>query len=185
MIIKNCKLTNTDVTWPERGSDQSYGEPNKLIHTGVDITCTDVYSICSGTVIECSYYNVGYMIVIQYNSEIFLKYIVQCRPEVSCGDVVQSGQHIAKTDKFVHLEYLRTDGGDIGAVVIYRDIALHPNDPIHLFDGSVTFRDYAIDRSKTEPAIDGLYETKVITKLEDIPNSALQEFISMGQNRGE
>ena len=159
LIIKNCKLTNTDVTWPERGSEQSYGESNKLIHTGVDIACTDVYSICAGNVIECSYY----------------------KPEVSCGDVVQSGQHIAKTDKFVHLEYLRTDGGDLGAVVIYRDIALHPNDPIHLFDGSVTFRDYAIDRSKSEPA----YETKVITKLEDIPNSALQEFISMGQNRGE
>lgn len=125
------------------------------------------------------------MIVIQYNSEIFIKYIVQQKPEVSCGDIVQSGQHIAKTDKFVHLEYLRTDGGDIGVTVIYRDIALHPNDPIHLFDGSITFRDYAIDGSKSEPAIDGLYGTKVITKIDDIPNSALQEFTIMGQNRGD
>lgn len=180
MKILNCILTNTDIEYPEVGTKYGFGKTADDVHTGVNIKCKNVYSICDGVVIDSAKYINGNMVLIQYDKTICFLYSMIRESFVVPGQLVRKGTILGTADDFVHFEYLRTDNNPLSVTFIYKSVALHPNDPIHVLDGSYNF--YSSTESKySNYALEGDYSTEIITDFSKLPPSFLAETASMGE----
>lgn len=180
MKILNCILTNTDIEYPEVGTKYGFGKTADDVHTGVNIKCKNVYSICDGVVIDSAKYIDGNMVLIQYDKTICFLYSMIRESFVVPGQLVRKGTILGTADDFVHFEYLRTDNNPLSVTFIYKSVALHPNDPIHVLDGSYNF--YSSTESKySNYALEGDYSTEIITDFSKLPPSFLAETASMGE----
>lgn len=180
MKILNCILTNTDIEYPEVGTKYGFGETRDDIHTGVNIKCKNVYSICDGVVIDVAKYTSGNMVLIQYDKTICLMYSMMRESFVVPGQLIRKGTMLGTADDFVHFEYLRTDNNPLNVTFIYKSIALHPNDPIEVLDGSYDF--YSSTETKySNYALEGDYSTEIVTDFSKLPPSFLAETASMGE----
>ena len=178
MKIKNCSLTNTDIEYPEAGTKNGFGKIGNDIHTGVNIKCKNVYSVCDGVVIDAAQYTVGNMIVVQYGKTICLVYSMLKESFVVPGQLIRKGALLGTTDDFVHFEYLRTDNNPISVTFIYKSIALHPNDPLEVLDGSYQFYS-STDSEYSNYSLEGDYSTEIVTDFSHLPPSFLAESASM------
>lgn len=180
MKILNCILTNTDIEYPEVGTKYGFGKTADDVHTGVNIKCKNVYSICDGVVIDSAKYIDGNMVLIQYDKTICFLYSMIRESFVVPGQLFRKGTILGTADDFVHFEYLRTDNNPLSVTFIYKSVALHPNDPIHVLDGSYNF--YSSTESKySNYALEGDYSTEIITDFSKLPPSFLAETASMGE----
>lgn len=180
MKILNCVLTNTDIEYPEVGTKYGFGNLRDDIHTGVNIKCKRVYSICDGVVIDVSQYTKGSMVIVQYDKTICFSYSMLKESFVVPGQIIRKGTMLGTTDDFLHFEYLRTDNNPLSVTFIYKSVALHPNDPIQVLDGSYNF--YSSTESKySNYALEGDYSTEIITDFNKLPPSFLAETASMGE----
>lgn len=180
MKIQNCSLTNNDIEYPEEGTKNGFGKLRDDIHTGVNIKCKSVYSVCDGVVIDVAQYTVGNMVIVQYDNTICLVYSMLKESFVVPGQLIRKGKLLGTADDFVHFEYLRTDKNPIGVTFIYKSIALHPNDPIEVLDGSYQFYSSS-DSQYSNYALEGDYSTEIITDFSKLPPSFLAETASMGE----
>lgn len=180
MKILNCVLTNTDIEYPEVGTKYGFGKTADDVHTGVNIKCKNVYSICDGVVIDSAKYINGNMVLIQYDKTICFLYSMIRESFVVPGQLVRKSTILGTTDDFLHFEYLRTDNNPLSVTFIYKSVALHPNDPIQVLDGSYNF--YSSTESKySNYALEGDYSTEIITDFSKLPPSFLAETASMGE----
>lgn len=180
MKILNCILTNTDIEYPEVGTKYGFGKTADDVHTGVNIKSKNVYSICDGVVIDSAKYINGNMVLIQYDKTICFLYSMIRESFVVPGQLIRKGTILGTTDDFLHFEYLRTDNNPLSVTFIYKSVALHPNDPIHVLDGSYNF--YSSTESKySNYALEGDYSTEIITDFSKLPPSFLSETASMGE----
>ena len=180
MKILNCILTNTDTEYPEVGTKYGFGKNADDVHTGVNIKCKNVYSICDGVVIDSAKYINGNMVLIQYDKTICFLYSMIRESFVVTGQLIRKGTILGTTDDFLHFEYLRTDNNPLSVTFIYKSVAFHPNDPIHVLDGSYNF--YSSTESKySNYALEGDYSTEIITDFSKLPPSFLAETASMGE----
>jgi murein DD-endopeptidase MepM/ murein hydrolase activator NlpD len=180
MKILNCILTNTDIEYPEVGTKYGFGKTADDVHTGVNIKCKNVYSICDGVVIDSAKYINGNMVLIQYDKTICFLYSMIRESFVVPGQLVRKSTILGTTDDFLHFEYLRTDNNPLSVTFIYKSVALHPNDPIQVLDGSYNF--YSSTESKySNYALEGDYSTEIITDFSKLPPSFLAETASMGE----
>ena len=180
MKILNCILTNTDIEYPEVGTKYGFGKTADYVHTGVNIKCKNVYSICDGVVIDSAKYINGNMVLIQYDKTICFLYSMIRESFVVPGQLIRKGTILGTTDDFLHFEYLRTDNNPLSVTFIYKSVAFHPNDPIHVLDGSYNF--YSSTESKySNYALEGDYSTEIITDFSKLPPSFLAETASMGE----
>lgn len=180
MKILNCILTNTDIEYPEVGTKYGFGKNAYDVHTGVNIKCKNVYSICDGVVIDAAKYTNGNMVLIQYDKTICFLYSMIRESFVVPGQLIRKGTILGTTDDFLHFEYLRTDNNPLSVTFIYKSVALHPNDPIQVLDGSYNF--YSSTESKySNYALEGDYSTEIITDFSKLPPSFLAETASMGE----
>lgn len=180
MKILNCILTNTDIEYPEVGTKYGFGKTADDVHTGVNIKCKNVYSICDGVVIDSAKYINGNMVLIQYDKTICFLYSMIRESFVVPGQLIRKDTILGTTDDFLHFEYLRTDNNPLSVTFIYKSVALHPNDPIHVLDGSYNF--YSSTESKySNYALEGDYSTEIITDFSKLPPSFLAETASMGE----
>lgn len=180
MKILNCILTNTDIEYPEVGTKYGFGKTADDVHTGVNINCKNVYSICDGVVIDSAKYINGNMVLIQYDKTICFLYSMIRESFVVPGQLVRKSTILGTTDDFLHFEYLRTDNNPLSVTFIYKSVALHPNDPIQVLDGSYNF--YSSTESKySNYALEGDYSTEIITDFSKLPPSFLAETASMGE----
>ena len=178
MKIIDCSLTNTDIEYPEAGTKNGFGKNGNDIHTGVNIKCKRVYSICDGVVIDSAKYINGNMVLIQYDKTICFLYSMIRESFVVPGQLIRKGTILGTTDDFLHFEYLRTDNNPLSVTFIYKSVAFHPNDPIHVLDGSYNF--YSSTESKySNYALEGDYSTEIITDFSKLPPSFLAETASM------
>lgn len=180
MKILNCILTNTDIEYPEVGTKYGFGKTADDVHTGVNIKCKNVYSICDGVVIDSAKCINGNMVLIQYDKTICFLYSMIRESFVVPGQLVRKSTILGTTDDFLHFEYLRTDNNPLSVTFIYKSVALHPNDPIQVLDGSYNF--YSSTESKySNYALEGDYSTEIITDFSKLPPSFLAETASMGE----
>lgn len=180
MKILNCILTNTDIEYPEVGTKYGFGKTRDDIHTGVNIKCKNVYSICDGVVIDAAKYTNGNLVLIQYDKTICLLYSMMRELFVVPGQLIRKGTMLGTADDFVHFEYLRTDNNPLNVTFIYKSIALHPNDPIEVLDGSYDF--YSSTETKySNYALEGDYSTEIVTDFSKLPPSFFAETASMGE----
>ena len=91
MKILNCILTNTDIEYPEVGTKYGFGKTADDVHTGVNIKCKNVYSICDGVVIDAAKYTNGNMVLIQYDNTICLLYSMLRESFVVPGPLIRKG----------------------------------------------------------------------------------------------
>lgn len=180
MKILNCSLTNTDIEYPEVGTKYGFGKNADDVHTGVNIKCKDVYSICDGVVIDAAKYTNGNTVLIQYDKTICFLYSMIRESFVVPGQLIRKGKMLGTADDFVHFEYLRTDNNPLSVTFIYKSIALHPNDPIQVLDGSYNFYS-SIELEYSNYAIEGDYSTEIVTDFSKLPPSFLAEIASMGK----
>lgn len=180
MKILNCSLTNTDIEYPEVGTKYGFGKNAYDVHTGVNIKCKDVYSICDGVVIDAAKYTNGNMVLIQYDKTICFLYSMIRESFVVPGQLIRKGKMLGKADDFVHFEYLRTDNNPLSVTFIYKSIALHPNDPIQVLDGSYSFYSSS-ELEYSNYALEGDYSTEIVTDFSKLPPSFLAEIASMGK----
>lgn len=180
MKILNCILTNTDIEYPEVGTKYGFGKTADDVHTGVNIKCKNVYSICDGVVIDSAKYINGNMVLIQYDKTICLVYSMLKESFVVPGQLIRKGKMLGTTDDFVHFEYLRTDKNPISVTFVYKSIALHPNDPIVVLNGSYQFYS-STDSAYSNYALEGDYSTEIVTDFSKLPPSFLAESASMGE----
>lgn len=180
MKIIDCSLTNTDIEYPEAGTKNGFGKNGNDIHTGVNIKCKRVYSICDGVVIDVAQYTKGSMVIVQYDKTICLSYSMLKESFVVPGQLIRKGTMLGTTDDFVHFECLRTDKNPISVTFIYKSISLHPNDPVEVLDGSYQFYS-SIDSQYSNYALEGDYSTEIITDFSKLPPSFLAETASMGE----
>jgi hypothetical protein len=180
MKILNCILTNNDIEYPEVGTKYGFGRTEDDIHTGVNIKCKNVYSICDGVVIDSAKYKNGYLVLIQYDNTICLLYSMLRESFVVPGQLIRKGTILGTTDDFVHFEYLRTDKNPLSLTFIYKSIALHPNEPKEVLDGSYNFYS-SIETRYSNYSLEGDYSTEIITDFSKLPPSFLAETASMGE----
>nr|DAE37461.1 MAG TPA: peptidase [Caudoviricetes sp.] len=180
MKILNCILTNTDIEYPEVGTKYGFGKNADDVHTGVNIKCKDVYSICDGVVIDAAKYTNGNMVLIQYDKTICFLYSMIRESFVVPGQLIRKGKMLGTADDFVHFEYLRTDNNPLSVTFIYKSIALHPNDPIQVLDGSYNFYSSS-ELEYSNYALEGDYSTEIVTDFSKLPPSFLAEIASMGK----
>lgn len=180
MKILNCILTNTDIEYPEVGTKYGFGKNADDVHTGVNIKCKDVYSICDGVVIDAAKYTNGNMVLIQYDKTICFLYSTIRESFVVPGQLIRKGKMLGTADDFVHFEYLRTDNNPLSVTFIYKSIALHPNDPIQVLDGSYNFYSSS-ELEYSNYALEGDYSTEIVTDFSKLPPSFLAEIASMGK----
>lgn len=180
MKIRNCSLTNTDIEYPEVGTKDGFGKNGNDVHTGINIKCKSVYSICDGVVIDVAQYTVGNMIIVQYDKTVCFIYSMLKESFVVPGQLIRKGTMLGTTDDFVHFEYLRTDKNPISVTFVYKSIALHPNDPIAVLDGSYQFYS-STDSAYSNYALEGDYSTEIVTDFSKLPPSFLAESASMGE----
>lgn len=180
MKIINCSLTNTDIEYPEVGTKNGFGKNENDIHTGLNIKCKNVYSICDGVVIDVAQYTKGNMILVQYDKTMCLSYSMLKESFVVPGQLIRKGTLLGTTDDFVHFEYLRTDKNPISVTFIYKSIALHPNDPLEVLNGSYQFYSSS-DTEYSNYALEGDYSTGIVTDFSKLPPSFLAESASMGE----
>ena len=178
--ILNCILTNTDIEYPEVGTKYGFGKNADDVHTGVNIKCKDVYSICDGVVIDAAKYTNGNMVLIQYDKTICFLYSMIRESFVVPGQLIRKGKMLGTADDFVHFEYLRTDNNPLSVTFIYKSIALHPNDPIQVLDGSYNFYSSS-ELEYSNYALEGDYSTEIVTDFSKLPPSFLAEIASMGK----
>ena len=81
------------------------------VHTGIDISSKNVFSLTSGVVLAVGQVGKHYCITIQYDVCNLLRYEHLSSVSVGAGDVVQGGTYIGEADNFVHFEYATTDQG--------------------------------------------------------------------------
>lgn len=180
MKILNCILTNTDIEYPEVGTKYGFGKNADDVHTGVNIKCKDVYSICDGVVIDAAKYTNGNMVLIQYDKTICFLYSMIRESFVVPGQLIRKGKMLGTADDFVHFEYLRTDNNPLSVTFIYKSIALHPNDPMQVLDGSYNFYSSS-ELEYSNYALEGDYSTEIVTDFSKLPPSFLAEIASMGK----
>lgn len=180
MKILNCILTNTDIEYPEVGTKDGFRKTRDDIHTGVNIKCRNVYSICDGVVIDAAKYTNGNLVLIQYDNTICLLYSMLRESFVVPGQLIRKGTILGTTYDFVHFEYLRTDKNPLSVTFIYKSISLHPNEPKEVLDGSYNF--YSSTETKySNYALEGDYSTEIVTDFSKLPPSFLAETASMGE----
>lgn len=102
-IWNNCPITNKNSTILRKWI---VGSKN---HTGLDIECSEVHSICDGVVIQCGQStNKTFSCIVQYSSKQCVKYSNLNMLSVNAGQIVESGQYIGSCKQYVHFEYLIT-----------------------------------------------------------------------------
>ena len=161
-------------------TEEDHDQTGYDVHTGVNIKCKSVYSICDGVVIDSAKYTSGNMVLIQYDNTICLMYSMIRESFVVPGQLIRKGTMLGTADDFVHFEYLRTDNNPLSLTFIYKSIALHPNDPIEVLDGSYNFYS-SMDKKYSNYALEGDYSTEIVTDFSKLPPSFLAETASMGE----
>ena len=107
-------------------------------HTGIDIECSEVYTICDGVIIQCGQSNnKTFSCIIQYSSKQCIKYSNLNRLYVDAGQTVESGQYIGTCKQYVHFEYLVTAQSNPVFPVRVGTQTYFKVDPQCIVDGSI------------------------------------------------
>lgn len=111
--ISNCPITLTDsnVTYPYiDDEDNSWYEKYGSYHSGIDIECTDVYSLCKSVVTyigeDSDNGELKKVVIVQYDAERSLRYCHLTDVYVEAGDIIEDKLLIGKADKWCHFELL-------------------------------------------------------------------------------
>lgn len=137
MKIKNCIITKSDTeivkNWKVTVND---------IHSGIDLSATDVYSPFYGVVIDCVYSPQDkYSVIIQYNAYTCVRLCNITSLAVKRGSLVTEGQLVGKCNKFVHVEFLsyyKPDGLPPMSVRI-ENLSYYKVNPTELVLGKLNF----------------------------------------------
>lgn len=143
-VIENCPITLTSSVllkpWIVDTKSSLYRQ-NRGYHTGVDIQCKNVYSICPGV---CTY--VGYsreelnVVIIQYDRNTSFRYCNLGKVDIQKGDTVELSQKIGETAfKFVHFELITSEYSNWSVRVDSRDYYKH--DPTSYAKGEIAMNE--------------------------------------------
>lgn len=113
--IPNCPITKTNSeilkSWVADKDSYAYID-NGGYHTGIDLECKKVYSVCYGVVIELGMHDDGYYYVtVQYDKNKCVRYMHLKSESVLLGGVVAKEDEIGEANKYVHFEYMTVDKG--------------------------------------------------------------------------
>lgn len=164
-IIENCTVTRTtsSVLYPYIDSDASdWYEKYGGFHTGIDIQCKSVHSVCQGVVllVGTDFDSGLYEITIQYDAHRGFRYCNLSSVRVEAGDTIKNGQWIADAEDFVHFEYIDTTSGDPEWVCHIGEQDYYKHDPYPYADGSITLPDdtsldtYIVPEYEVFPEVD-------------------------------
>lgn len=117
MTIENCPVTTTTsrVLYPYIDSeDNKWYSRYGGLHSGVDIECKSVHSVCQGVVILVGTdFDDGLQTVtVQYDAYQGFRYCHLASVRVKAGDIIQKSQWIADAKDFVHFEYIDVTEGN-------------------------------------------------------------------------
>lgn len=173
--LHNCMISKCDteiiVPWIDDKSDPWYHKYGSY-HTGVDIRTNDVYNICSGVVIFID--TTSKSIVVQYDYNMFFRYVNIYDICVSLGDPIKKGVLLGHCKDYVHFEYLTLRSTDTRwPFRISGLLTLYKNDPTSIIDGTLVI---------AEPSFEEV--TIVSTNDYDTPELSLEMSEEFGDNTG-
>lgn len=135
MMIPNCGITGSDA---EVLKTFKYEDDNKYVtysyyHSGVDLSGTQAYSICSGRVVAVSTSDEGDLgVIIQYSGDVFFQYKNILHTPLHAGDDIVTGTFIGTCDKYVHFEYITSGENEWPVRIVDRTYYKH--DPMPLIE---------------------------------------------------
>lgn len=143
-VVENCSITKSsaDIIAPyvDNMNDPWYNTL-KGYHSGVDISATDVYSICEGVVIEVGRNTDGKVVTIQYNASICVRYCHLQSTDLRLGEAITSGSKIGIADDFVHFEFANNQQLESFWAIRISDLQYYKHNPIQYADGTLTLVD--------------------------------------------
>lgn len=134
--IKNCPITHTDamIIRPWEYSTDDF-------HTGIDLFCDRVYSICSGVVIELDKsIDNTYVVTVQYTDDIIVRYLHLAATAVAFGQIVKIDDIIGTAEEYVHFEYA-TKQNSMFSVRLSNALGFFKHDPYEVAAGIITLLD--------------------------------------------
>ena len=147
-IIENCSITHSD-TEVVKNYDVAVG--SEIYHTGIDLKCSEIYSICPGVVIQECLFESKPSVVIQYSGNISLRFSHLKEAYVHEGQLVNFNTPIGEADSYVHFEYLTSQ--ELNSNFSYKippNITLWKHDPNIVLDKLITFNQSVSDSSNIE-----------------------------------
>lgn len=102
-------------------------------HTGIDLQCTTVYSVCYGVVIELGMHDEGYYFVtVQYDKDNCVRYMHLKSESVTLGSLVAKDDEIGEANKYVHFEYLTSKEGQPSLPVRIDTVTFYKQNPTNI-----------------------------------------------------
>lgn len=125
-------LTGTNVNKPDQVINQGWHGSQPFM-TGCLINTRNVYSICSGIVIDVGIddKNDLYSITVEYNSVVWVRYCLINKCDVSIGDSVLLGTKIGTPyKKLLRFEYCIKDRSDFPVRIGTKQLYKHDPTPV-------------------------------------------------------
>ncbi len=150
-VITNITKTNSEILrkWKE------------IIpfYTGVDIKANEIYSVCTGVVIEKDKYKDVltlpkraaqelYVITIQYDSNTCVRYLHLKESAVGIGDLIMTGQLLGKAQKYVTIEYATNEKSKWPVRI--SDTEYYKHNPIGVITGEIELPDISVIKEDTD-----------------------------------
>lgn len=131
--ISDCPITKSDAgivkSWIVDKNSFAY-KVNESYHTGIDLRCKTVYSVCYGVVIELGRNDTGhYHVTVQYDKDRCVRYMHLKSESVTLGGVIPIGAEIGIADSYVHFEYLTRSEGEPSLPVRISNVTYYRHDP--------------------------------------------------------
>ena len=138
--ITDCELTHETSYILKYWSRKSLESQS---HTGIDVSGTNVYSLCYGVVIAVEHDNDGQSVTVQYNDDICVRYCHLSYVKVNVGEAIQYEDEIGTCNRYVHFEYCTSSMSESDWAVRVDDLTFYKCNPLPvLLDREAYISDY-------------------------------------------
>lgn len=151
-MIHDCILTHSNTRIIRGWSvPKNYQDYNVKIHTGVDVSASDVYSVCTGLVLF-----VGTdpdnpqhkVVIVQYDANLVFRYCNLSSVSAEVGTEVDIGQLVGTADHFVHFEAMCFFPPKTELRVNIYNRTYYKIDPTKYVDGTISLADVVLEEEK-------------------------------------
>lgn len=133
-VIENCLVTKGSTKLLKLWCDDT----TKELHSGIDLSAREVYSISNGVIIEVGQVAKHKCVTVQYDEKTCVRYMNLDSVSILLGHTISFGDKIGDVGSFVHFEYLTPEKSlwpvRIGPLRYYK------HDPIDLLTGKFEFK---------------------------------------------